>query len=272
MTFSIVTVVRNDKIGLEKTVESLRKQTYPHIEHIVVDGASTDTTVDFIKNNLDRINKWKSEPDSGIYDAMNKGKNMATGDYIVFINAGDVFFTDTVLQDIYNGMDEDKTKLYYGKVTIFNQDVSWEFKPHNDIDTAPFLPHHQAAFYPRHFYKKEDYDIRFRLVADIDFTLRSSLTLKKTYIPIKTIHSELTGFSMNLHSSIKGSRIYIKDYQLFASKYPAMSADFSNFNLYSKALVKYILFKIGGSYLVAKMIARRFQITKTPIYDVREKK
>jgi glycosyltransferase involved in cell wall biosynthesis len=257
LVFSIVTVVRNAKSDLEKTLNSIRQQTYAAIEYIVVDGASTDGTIDVIKNNLDRINKWKSEPDGGIYDAMNKGKNMATGDFVIFINAGDVFFSNTVLKDIYEGMDEDKDKFYYGKVTIFNKDIEWEYKPFSHQDDKDYLPHHQATFYPAIFYQKEDYDTIFRIMGDVDFSYRANKKLQKKYIPVTTVRSELNGFSVIIYGKWKGIKLYIKDHQYFMQKYPTIYSWFDNMKIYSKAVVKYLAFKIGGSYLINKMIAAR---------------
>src|SRR6478672_11457802 len=91
---SIVTVVRNASRQLADTIESVRRQTYPSVEYIVVDGASTDSTADVLRRNLPKIDKWISEPDSGIYDAMNKGKAMASGAFAMFVNAGDTFVDD----------------------------------------------------------------------------------------------------------------------------------------------------------------------------------
>jgi glycosyltransferase involved in cell wall biosynthesis len=261
IVFSIVTVVRNAKTDLEKTLNSIRQQTYPHIELIVIDGASIDGTLDCIKNNLDRISAWRSEPDTGIYDAMNKGKNLATGDFVTFINAGDTFYTTTVLEDIYKGMDADKKKLYYGKVTIFNKDVEWEYKPYDNHNNDYYLPHHQSAFYPAIFYQKEDYDTRFKIMGDVDFTLRATKQLEKHYIPVTTIRSEMNGFSVMVYRHWRGIRLYIKDHQLFTVKYPAMYMPFDNLKIYSKAIVKYVAFKIGGSYLINKMIAQRLKMT-----------
>jgi glycosyltransferase involved in cell wall biosynthesis len=257
--FSIVTVVRNAKSDLAKTLESIRKQSYAHIEYIVVDGASTDGTLEIINANLDRINKWKSEPDNGIYDAMNKGKNLATGDFVIFINAGDIFFSHTVLEDIYNGMDEDKNKFYYGKVTIFNKDVEWEYKPFAHHDNEHYLPHHQAAFYPATYYKTESYDTKFKIMGDVDFSYRANKKLKKQYIPVTTVKSELNGFSVLIYGKWKGIKLYIKDHQYFMKKYPTIYSWLDSLKVYIKAIIKYIAYKIGGSYLINKMISTRLK-------------
>ena len=90
-TFSIVTVVLNARYDLIDTIKSLRQQNYKNFEYIIIDGGSTDGTLEVINNNLDIIDKWKSEKDSGIYDAMNKGISLCEGRYIGMLNAGDKY-------------------------------------------------------------------------------------------------------------------------------------------------------------------------------------
>ena len=98
---SIVTVVFNGEKYLEQTIQSVINQTYDNVEYIIIDGGSTDGTVDIIKNYEDRIDYWISEKDKGIYDAMNKGINLASGEWINFMNAGDIFYDEKVLNTIY---------------------------------------------------------------------------------------------------------------------------------------------------------------------------
>ena len=94
---SVVTVVRNDPAGLARTIDSVASQDYPRIEYLVIDGASTDETPDVLKSHQAKVNRWISEPDAGIYDAMNKGARLASGEYVCFMNAGDTFAaSDTV--------------------------------------------------------------------------------------------------------------------------------------------------------------------------------
>ena len=91
MKLSIITVCFNSQNTLQRTINSLASQTYPDIEYIIIDGDSRDNTVCLIKENQSLINRWVSEPDEGIYDAMNKGIALATGDVIGFLNSDDVF-------------------------------------------------------------------------------------------------------------------------------------------------------------------------------------
>lgn len=260
VVFSIVTVVKNDKDGLEKTILSLKKQSYPNIEYIVVDGASTDGTLDVIKKNLDIITKWESELDDGLYYAMNKGKDMATGDFVIFINSGDIFHTDTTFSDIYNGMSQDKNQLYFGKVTLYNKDVSWEYKPHEHHDNKNYLPHHQATFYPLTYYRNEYYNTNFKIMGDVDFTIRAAKMFKKQYIPVTTIHSELNGYGINMFKNLKGVKLYIKDFQLFHSLHPASYTQLDKAMVYIKAIIKYISFKVGGTYILNILIAKRLKL------------
>ena len=95
---SIITVVFNDKYGLEETILSVLSQTSENIEYIIIDGGSNDGTVDVIKKYEKSIDKWISEPDNGIYDAMNKGIALASGGFINFMNAGDVYASNNKLK------------------------------------------------------------------------------------------------------------------------------------------------------------------------------
>lgn len=132
MKLSIITICRNDCSGLKKTALSIISQTYTDFEWIIVDGASTDGSVDIIKETLavldsnnsplkNHIN-WKSEPDNGIYNAMNKGIKQATGDYLLFINSGDCIYDKNVLKKVIpmlNGID-----VYVGDLILFRDGIS----------------------------------------------------------------------------------------------------------------------------------------------------
>lgn len=112
MKVSIITINLNNAGGLEKTIESVVNQTYSDIEYIVIDGASTDNSVEIIKKYSHKISYWISEPDTGIYNAMNKGIRKATGEYLLFLNSGDFLFNDNVLSDVFD--QEFADDLIYG--------------------------------------------------------------------------------------------------------------------------------------------------------------
>ncbi|WP_291275238.1 glycosyltransferase, partial [Flavobacterium sp.] len=97
---SVITVNYNNDNGLKKTIESVINQTYKNFEFIIIDGGSTDQSSEIIKNYQDKINYWVSEPDKGVYSAMNKGIKVANGDFLIFMNSGDVFINENVLQNV----------------------------------------------------------------------------------------------------------------------------------------------------------------------------
>lgn len=127
---SIITVVYNAQGPLAKTMRSVREQKarYPHIEYIVVDGASKDGTLEVINQNEDIVSRWISEPDKGIYDAMNKGLGMASGDFVWFLNAGDFIYSDRFLEQAFardvpsDATPDGRADVYYGQTQLVDDD------------------------------------------------------------------------------------------------------------------------------------------------------
>jgi len=118
---SIITVVYNCVDLLPGTIESVMGQTYSNIEYIVVDGSSTDGTVAVIEKYADQINQWISEPDQGLYDAMNKGLKMATGDYVWFMNAGDHLYAPNTIEKMIQKW-QPETDILYGEVMLVDEE------------------------------------------------------------------------------------------------------------------------------------------------------
>lgn len=116
---SIITVTYNARKDFIETLTSIKNQTYPFIEYVVIDGNSSDGTQSIVKSNLNIIDKWISEPDKGIYDAMNKGLNLATGDFVFFLNAGDLFYDKDTLEKIVQQV-EPNTDILYGETMMIN--------------------------------------------------------------------------------------------------------------------------------------------------------
>lgn len=114
---SVITVVYNGQDLLEGTILSVINQSYTHIEYVIIDGKSKDKTVDIIKKYESNIDKWISESDKGLYDAMNKGLKMATGDFVIFMNAGDHFSDNNVLKSVFSKYDNE-TDVLYGEVMM----------------------------------------------------------------------------------------------------------------------------------------------------------
>lgn len=164
----MVTVVRNAPEALRTTAESVLSQTYPNIEYVIIDGASTDGTADYARSLGDKVDTLISERDKGIYDAMNKGVSVATGEWVIFMNAGDAFYaTDTVEkvfgEDKYSGFG-----VVYGDVVKKNAEGELIVKkagvPHN---SHRMFFCHQSAFYRRSELLIEKFEITYRMSADI---------------------------------------------------------------------------------------------------------
>jgi glycosyltransferase involved in cell wall biosynthesis len=168
---SIVTVVYNAENLLERTIQSVINQTYSHIEYIIIDGGSTDNTLNIINKYKQFIKYWISEKDKGIYDAMNKGTIHCNGEWIIYLNAGDVFYNENVLKNIFNRKYQKNTGCIFGDTYLINEMGDMH------LDTVyPFwlqetpIKHkgicHQACFIHKEVAYKFPYDITYRISAD----------------------------------------------------------------------------------------------------------
>lgn len=182
VVLSVITVVYNNVSHIERTLLSVLNQTYSHIEYIVIDGASTDGTIQVIENYKDRIAKLISEPDKGIYDAMNKGLTYATGEYVLFMNSGDEFYAPETVATVFSTAHN--ADIYYGETEMINdkgeslgqrrhkapEKFTWRsFKYGMSVS-------HQAIYIKRSLV--EAYDPRYQLSADIDWIIRAAKKAK----------------------------------------------------------------------------------------------
>ena len=171
LKISIVTVCYNAVDNIEKTIQSVINQTYQNIEYIIIDGASTDGTVDIINKYNDKIAYFVSERDKGIYDAMNKAIHMATGDWINFMNSGDSFATDHTISDIFgNGADYEGQDVIYGDA-LFNYSgvpVLCKARPLSTLGYRMAFCH-QSSYVRTSLMKKSLFDLRYTYVADYAF-------------------------------------------------------------------------------------------------------
>jgi len=168
---SIVTVVFNAVEDIEKTILSVINQTYDNVELIIIDGMSVDGTLDLIKKYESKIDYWISEKDDGIYDAMNKGIKAAKGDWINFMNAGDVFFEPKTLDKVGFGMHKESS-LIYGN-SIINNEVEFS-APLNQLKCGVIMACHQSMFF-RFDLKHRSYvyyDLSYKVNADYELVNR----------------------------------------------------------------------------------------------------
>ena len=125
MKLSIITINKDNAEGLQKTLDSVACQTWHDFEHIIVDGASADSSVDIIRNYAADVHpypvKWLSEPDTGIYNAMNKGIRMANGEYCLFLNSGDYLYAENVLESVFDK--KCKSDIFYGNYYTSSGDL-----------------------------------------------------------------------------------------------------------------------------------------------------
>ena len=177
--FSIITVTYNARRALETTIQSVSSQFYPNIEYIIIDGGSKDGTIDIIKHNESKINYWISEPDKGIYDAMNKGLRKATGDYVWFLNAGDVLKNESIVAQIAKIAEENMMPdIIYGETDLMDTNgnifAERRLKTPEHLSWKSFkmgmLVCHQAFIVKRVL--APEYDLQYRLSSDFDWCIR----------------------------------------------------------------------------------------------------
>jgi len=166
MKISVVTVCYNAADVLEKTMLSVLNQTYKDIEYIIIDGGSTDGTVDIIKKYADRISYWVSEPDKGIYDAMNKGIKKATGEWINFMNAGDCFTNDEVVKKVFNQINCENKRIIYGDMNLCGKEKLFKKAKSCSFFSRNMPCSHQAVFVSTKNKQELYFDTRFKYAAD----------------------------------------------------------------------------------------------------------
>lgn len=172
---SVITVSYNEERTIASTLQSIADQTWTNVEMIVIDGASQDATVDRVEPFRARLAHFSSEKDKGLYDAMNKGLDAATGDYVCFMNAGDKFHHDRALESIIKAIGP-TPKLLFGRAIVASE-IGQHSNPPMDEDPFEWMgrgfPSHQASFYPASFARQNRYRMDRGSAADTDFTLRA---------------------------------------------------------------------------------------------------
>lgn len=228
MKYTIITINYNNCDGLRQTIENVIHQTYTDYEYIIIDGGSTDGSVEVIKHYADKITYWVSEPDKGIYNAMNKGILKAHGEYLNFMNSGDYFYDNKVLEGIipfltadivqgnlYNRMTKQFSHRYYDNITMrFFYEAAFD---------------HQACFFNRDLFCNSLYDENYKIVSDWLFCMKKIIFENKKFrnIPINVASYEGNGISYNnpkqeeernkaLHSLLPP--LILSDYEYFKGK------------------------------------------------------
>ncbi len=167
---SIVTVSYNAVLTIEQTILSVINQTYPNVEYIIIDGGSTDGTVDIIKKYEDKIAYWVSEPDKGIYDAMNKGVVVATGEWINFMNAGDIFTDGDVIDKLFHqNIIINRVGIVFGDTLVVFRNREKIVRFGDDTHHKIMPSCHQSIFCRRNLLVSNPFDLRYKIAADYNF-------------------------------------------------------------------------------------------------------
>lgn len=221
---SIITVVYNGKNDIEKTIQSVINQTYNNIEYIVIDGGSTDGTLDIIKNYEDKIDYWQSEPDAGIYDAMNKGIKLATGVWINFMNAGDIFYHSNVISNfIANSTDIKNVDVFYGNaVALINEKEKLQIasEKYKDFYKGPLF-RHNSAFFNLELHKKNLFQVErkefgfaldFKLIYDL---YENNCIFRKMNFVV--VAFDINGISNNIWKNLLYNYRIVREYHFVKS-------------------------------------------------------
>ncbi|MCM2332929.1 MAG: glycosyltransferase [Anaeromyxobacteraceae bacterium] len=181
-SITVVTVVKNAVAELPRCLESVSRQRYPRLEHLVVDGASTDGTAELLRRAAGGRLRFVSEPDQGIYDAMNKAVDLATGDFLLFLGADDLLRAD--LLEVAPLL-SDPLAVYYGDAWLVGASRRYD-GPFDGRKLAYQNICHQAIFYPRAVFERHRFDLRYRVLADWELNMRcfSDPALRLEWLPV----------------------------------------------------------------------------------------
>ena len=243
---TIITVVYNGINFIEKTIKSVLNQTYENIEYIIIDGNSTDGTKNLLNKyiNFDNV-KIISENDNGIYDAMNKGVILSTGNWINFMNAGDVFFHKDTLKEIFSQNSSNAT-IIYGDLMVTYKGFS-KIQKANNLGNLKYgmCFSHQSTFFETNFAKANLYNLKFKLASDYDLIYKA-YNNDKNFVYLNIIISNVISNGIADNNRIKTLNEYFK----ISNKYNSIYNLLPYFlKLYIKTFLTTILKKIIPSSL-----------------------
>jgi glycosyltransferase involved in cell wall biosynthesis len=257
---SIITINFNSAEGLQKTIESVISQVFSDFEYIIIDGGSTDSSVNVIKQYENRITYWISEPDKGVYNAMNKGILQAKGEYCLFLNSGDTLYSKTILNEIFNmNYAEDIItgnflKQYPKKEIVDKGHAYHRAKEGKNLSLFDFfvsnIPH-QATFIKRKLFDRYGlYDENYKIVSDWLFFLK---TIVFESVEVKYIDTTIARFDMEGISNANMALHMLERRKILEELLPpAILADYDYFEKVDDAFHK--LFKYKVSYYFGRLI------------------
>lgn len=220
MKVSIVTITFNAARTLQRTLDSVACQTYADIEHLIIDGASKDDTLAIALQYQEQSRHQvviQSEPDRGLYDAMNKGLQKATGDYLVFLNAGDTLYAPDTIATVASVADDGFPAVIYGDTAITDSEGNFlHLRTHRPPETLTWksfkqgmLVCHQAFYVRTDIARAFPYDLQYRHSADVDWCIRIMREAERQHLPLVNTHAILANFeeggdtTQHHHDSLK---------------------------------------------------------------------
>lgn len=233
LKISIVTVCYNSSKTIKQSIDSILTQTYGNIEFIIIDGGSSDGTVELIKSYDNQISKLISEPDNGLYHAMNKGINLCSGNVIGLLNSDDIYTDKSVLSDVMKHFNEDPDlDILYGNLVYVKKENTdevvrkWISKPYNTVFFEQGnVPPHPALFLRADVYKKVGlFNLKYKLAADYEFMLRvfKKYNFKSKYIDRLTVKMRLGGATnKSIKNIINGNKEILNAWKNNGFKPPA---------------------------------------------------
>lgn len=266
MQLSIITINLNNSNGLHKTIGSVISQTFNNFEFLVIDGGSSDNSVDVIHQYSDKISYWISEPDSGIYNAMNKGIRQAKGDYYFFLNSGDYFVNNLVLEKVFS--QECNTDVIFGNILVWfdNKFVGKSFGKEklSFLDIYASLIKHQATFIRRDLFDEFGlYNEELKIVADWEFFLK---TVGLGGVSYKYLDLDISCFDNNGLSNNSGPLTANERKTVIATYLPVMMQPdyefllkFGKYEIVTKYWITFFLLRVivKGIKVIEQIVKRR---------------
>ncbi len=239
---SIITVTYNAELLIERTMRSVFEQTYKHIEYIVVDGMSKDKTVELVREHGTRVSRLIVEKDTGIYDAMNKGLLAATGDYVLFLNAGDELFAPNTLENILNT--GSKADVYYGNTAVVNEQgqilADRRLSPPMELNWRSLqmgmCVSHQSFIAKRSICP--EYNLNYKISGDIDWTIR---VLKQSQVVVNT-QNYVSKFLEGGASAVRRRQGLKERWQIMVAHYGLFTTVVNHLRI----LLRFIWHKVSG--------------------------
>lgn len=254
ITITYITVTYNAAAAVKRTLDSVLRQDYPHICHLIIDGASTDDTQKIVDDYVTRSNETgnghtvlvTSEPDNGIYDAMNKGLRSATGDYICFLNAGDFLPAEDTVTRIVETLGSQSPAVLYGDTDIVDSDGRFlrhrRLAPPENLTWRSFrqgmLVCHQAFYARVDFAVQTPYDTAFRYSADVDWCIRIMRQAEKEGVPLLNLHMVVANYTEEGQTTLHHRESLMERYRVMQRHYGVLQTFFLHCWFVVRAILK----------------------------------